>query len=113
MGHVGHDVLDVVNVVDVFFYVAQEGAVPKLGDRAAELVAEAQQGGPVLAKAVEAALEPLFLRQVREARQILKGRYSRNTISNRHIYKYIYKYMSIYTNIYKYIPIYTNIYMII
>ena len=67
----------------------QEGAVPKLGDRAAELVAEAQQGGPVLAKAVEAALEPLFLRQVRETRQILKGRYSRNTISNTNIYKYI------------------------
>lgn len=47
---------------------AKEGAVPKLGDRAAEIVAEAQQGGPVLAKAVEAALEPLFLRQVRETR---------------------------------------------
>lgn len=47
---------------------AKEGAVPKLGDRAAEIVAEAQQGGPVLAKAVEAALEPLFLRQVREMR---------------------------------------------
>lgn len=45
---------------------SQDGAVPKLGDKAAELVAEAQQGGPILAKAVEAALEPLFLRQVRE-----------------------------------------------
>jgi len=47
---------------------AKDGAVPKLGDKAAELVAEAQQGGPILAKAVEAALEPLFLRQVRELR---------------------------------------------
>lgn len=58
---------------------SQDGTVPKLGDKAAELVAEAQQGGPILAKAVEAALEPLFLRQVRETlsnmeEKTLKGR---------------------------------------
>eukprot|EP00438_Fugacium_kawagutii_P012143 Skav235293 [mRNA] locus=scaffold4363:56397:62900:- [translate_table: standard] len=46
----------------------EEGAVPQLGSKAAELVAEAQQGGPTLAKAVEAALEPLFLTELRETR---------------------------------------------
>jgi hypothetical protein len=88
MGHVGR-----VGRVGRVGHVgaSQEGAVPKLGDRAAEIVAEAQQGGPVLAKAVEAALEPLFLRQVREARQQkcvhFKGKHSRNTTSNTNIYK--------------------------
>lgn len=47
----------------------EEGAVPQLGSKAAELVAEAQQGGPVLAKAVEAALEPLFLTELRASRK--------------------------------------------
>ncbi|CAJ1427170.1 unnamed protein product, partial [Effrenium voratum] len=47
---------------------AQERPVPQLGQKAAELVAEAEAGGPQLGAAVAAALEPLFLRQVRELR---------------------------------------------
>ena len=39
--------------------------MPQLGQKAAELVAEAEAGGPQLGAAVAAALEPLFLRQVR------------------------------------------------
>ena len=56
------------------FIPCQDGAVPNLGDKAAELVKEAQKGGPVLAKAVEAALEPIFLRQIRAPRVIHHSR---------------------------------------
>ena len=83
--------LDMLDMLDVSN--RKEGAVPKLGDRAAEIVAEAEQGGPVLAKAVEAALEPLFLRQVREARQfwacISDSGHRRNTTNFRQIIQWL------------------------
>ena len=75
---------------------AQDGTVPKLGDKAAELVAEAQQGGPILAKAVEAALEPLFLRQVRETsslkdRNLFEKRKDMENMKNLRIYSIWYR----------------------
>ena len=75
---------------------SQDGTVPKLGDKAAELVAEAQQGGPILAKAVEAALEPLFLRQVRETsslkdRNLFEKRKDMENMKNLRIYSIWYR----------------------
>ncbi|CAK9061934.1 unnamed protein product [Durusdinium trenchii] len=44
------------------------GSVPNLAEKAQQLVAEAKSCSPVLAQAVSAALEPLFLRQLRDLR---------------------------------------------
>ncbi|CAE7331992.1 unnamed protein product [Symbiodinium sp. CCMP2592] len=67
----GGDVLAIAQSVmakvrDLQAQVKTGDLVPNFGEKAASIVAEARQGGADLEKAVEGALEPLFIKQIHE-----------------------------------------------
>ncbi|CAE7516518.1 unnamed protein product [Symbiodinium sp. KB8] len=67
----GGDVLAIAQSVmakvrDLQAQVQTGDLVPNFGEKAASIVAEARQGGADLEKAVEGALEPLFIKQIHE-----------------------------------------------